>query len=98
MEILCSFVCRRTDGAGECVEGEIEAVQPPSPDIQAALTVIARRDHTRDRVPISLKGAKIPGAQLEGAHLEHADLRFTDLREAPFMEPIRKGRFYAKPT
>lgn len=96
MEILCSFVCRKTSEAGEKTGGNAEPIQPPDLDIQAALTVIARRDSTRDHAPIGLKGAKIPGAQLQGAHLQHADLRFTDLREAHLHGADLRGAFFAK--
>lgn len=44
------------------------------PDIQAALTVIGRRNGTRDRQPIDLRGANLTRADLTGATLVGADL------------------------
>lgn len=62
------------------------------PDIQAALTVIGRRNATRDRQPIDLKGANLTradltratlvGADLTGATLVDADLTGADLNYA----------------
>ena len=44
------------------------------PDIQAAMTVIARRDITRDRRRINLRSAHLPQADLPEAKLSGADL------------------------
>jgi uncharacterized protein YjbI with pentapeptide repeats len=62
------------------------------PDIQAALTVIGRRDTTHDQQPIdltdanltraNLTGARLSGARLSGADLTRADLRGADLTRA----------------
>lgn len=62
------------------------------PDIQAALTVIGRRDATNDRYPVDLQKAELYGADLRDAHLaraklfdaklEQADLRDADLFQA----------------
>jgi uncharacterized protein YjbI with pentapeptide repeats len=49
------------------------------PDIQAALTVIGRRDPSRDKQPIDLVGAFLDSANLSGANLAGADLVFADL-------------------
>lgn len=62
------------------------------PDIQAALTVIGRRDTTHDRQPINLAdtnltranlaGANLTGAVVARAHLAHAVLDRANLRGA----------------
>jgi hypothetical protein len=62
------------------------------PDVQAALTVIGRRDIKRDTLLIDLTGATLNFAdfrfailslaKLTGAHLYGADLRLADLRHA----------------
>jgi hypothetical protein len=52
------------------------------PDIQAALTVIGRRNATRDRQPIDLTGANLTRADLTGATLVGADLTGADLNYA----------------
>ncbi|WP_431881188.1 pentapeptide repeat-containing protein [Micromonospora chalcea] len=69
---------------------------PPSPpvDIQAALTVLGRRESNRDRSGdgidlshtslrgIDLNGASLRGVDLSGADLSHADLSGADLSAA----------------
>jgi uncharacterized protein YjbI with pentapeptide repeats len=49
------------------------------PDIQAALTVIGRRDPSRDQQPIDLQGAFLDSANLSGARLAGANLVIADL-------------------
>jgi hypothetical protein len=51
-------------------------------DIQVALTVIGRRDSSRDRLPIDLTGANLVGANLDGANFEYARLDLADLSHA----------------
>jgi uncharacterized protein YjbI with pentapeptide repeats len=70
MEVLSAFVRERVPG------GFIPA------DIQVALTVIGRRDSTRDRLPIDLTGASLIGANLDDADLENAKLNLADLSHA----------------
>ncbi len=57
------------------------------PDVQAAVTVLGRRDARRDIQPIRLSGADLTGADLRdadlgGADLTEATLRSADLRSA----------------
>jgi uncharacterized protein YjbI with pentapeptide repeats len=62
------------------------------PDVQAALTVVGRRDQERDIRPVDVTGASLMwanlqaahlrGAYLDGANLDGADLRGVDLRRA----------------
>jgi hypothetical protein len=69
-----------------------EHSHPAQPDVQAALTVIGRRDRDRDREPIDLTGADLArarfraadlhGAALGGADLTGADLALADLTGA----------------
>ena len=50
------------------------------PDVQAALTVVGRRDGTNDKRPIDLSGAHLAAAKLpHGAHLAAAKLAGVDL-------------------
>jgi len=51
------------------------------PDVQAAVTVLGRRDARRDVQPIHLNGADLTGADLTGANLGGADLTETTLRD-----------------
>ena len=52
------------------------------PDVQAAVTVLGRRDARRDIQPIHLNGADLTGADLTGANLGGADLTEATLRDA----------------
>ena len=52
------------------------------PDIQAAVTVIGRRDTTIDRGQINLRGTYLPNADLTGVKLAEADLTGADLTGA----------------
>lgn len=56
---------------------------PLEPDVQAALTVIGRRDPTRDNgMRVSLKGACLSNADLSSANLQNADLQGVNLYAA----------------
>jgi hypothetical protein len=56
----------------------------PKADVQAALTVLGRREHDRDdpRFPLRLSGAYLRGVSLRGGHFENARLRRVNLEEA----------------
>jgi len=86
MEVLTAFVrCRSGERWPPAVDGE-ERERSTRPDIQAAVTVVGRRDTERDSpdrcidltdavlIRADLAGAKLGGAVLTGAHLEGADL------------------------
>jgi hypothetical protein len=51
----------------------------PTVDVQAALSVIGRRDPKYDGNPVDLSFACLGSANLMGAHLENANLRWSDL-------------------
>ena len=87
MEILTAFV--RENAASQSQEEET----PETParirtDIQAALSVIARRDAQKDQPNqrIDLRYANMRGADLHKANLQQADLRGSDLCEADLRE------------
>jgi uncharacterized protein YjbI with pentapeptide repeats len=50
-----------------------------APDIQAALTVLGRRQTAPTDPPLDLRALDLPGADLRGADLRHADLSGTNL-------------------
>ena len=52
------------------------------PDVQAALTVIGRRDRQRDKWPIDLTSANLVRANLIGADLTRANLTGADMKAA----------------
>jgi uncharacterized protein YjbI with pentapeptide repeats len=56
------------------------------PDIQAAVTVIGRRDTKYDRRRINLRQVHLPGADLPGANLADADLTSVNLTSAVLSE------------
>jgi uncharacterized protein YjbI with pentapeptide repeats len=102
MEILSSFVCRKTtEEAGALPAHDKDDIDPPGDpqiprDVQAALTVIARRNPEYDQSPIDLHGARLAGAELTGASLRRADLRFTDLRRAHLHGADLEGAYFCK--
>ena len=75
-DVLAAFV-REHDPAPSVKE----LPRHPTTDIQAALTVIGRRAHSRDTRVIDLSGARIRGAKLEGANLHRVNLRGANLAE-----------------
>lgn len=88
MEVLAAFIREHSreqwplpDPDGHVPERQTR------PDVQAAITVIGRRDAGRDRDPISLAGvnltrANLSRANLNGANLVHADLTGVWLTDA----------------
>jgi hypothetical protein len=67
--------------------GRRVADQPPTPDIQAILTVIGRRipDAERDEGrPIDLRTTDLQRANLSGANLQRANLSSANLQGAKF--------------
>jgi membrane protein implicated in regulation of membrane protease activity len=62
--------------------GRLDKEQWVRPDVQAALTVVARRKQERDVRPINLSGATLTRADLTGAHLVIANLSKTRLHRA----------------
>jgi hypothetical protein len=88
MEVLTTYVrehapIRKTeeksgsDGANQSNNANRQLATPiatPSPDIQAILTVIGRRDRTFEEEKLNLAGTNLEGADLINAHLEGAIL------------------------
>jgi hypothetical protein len=83
MEVLAVFI---RDRSREQWAPAVSAVEPtertPRPDIQAALTVIGRRNPRHDHQTIDLHGAILGGADLHGANLTGARLLYTNLTGA----------------
>jgi hypothetical protein len=100
MEVLAAFVrghAPRKPGAPAAPSATPGATPPapqvsppvsPPADVQAALTILGRRDPGHDRGTyldlqrVDLRGADLRGAHLRGAYLGDADLRGADLRGA----------------
>src|SRR5215472_1951069 len=85
MEVLAAFVREHSREQRPVAEPGTESPErSPRPDVQAALTVIGRRDAPHDSRPIDLSdvdlaGADLTRADLRGAHLTRADLTGADL-------------------
>ena len=105
MEVLAAFI-REHSREQWPVPGSDDAAVPERttrPDVQAALTVIGRRDAARDRRRIDLHGADLIRANLTRANLTHANLTGailsatnladTELADARFSEamPVPEG-------
>lgn len=94
MDVLSAFVRVRSRMRHQVRDAakDTQGQQLNQPDVQAAVTVIARRDTARDGHCIDLsyanldvadlKGAKLHGAKLTGASFWSADLRGADLSDA----------------
>jgi Pentapeptide repeats (8 copies) len=74
MEVLAAFIRERSDEQWPPRPGE--QVREPSirPDVQAAVTVVGRRDAKRDIRTLDLRGAKLISAILLRANLASANL------------------------
>jgi uncharacterized protein YjbI with pentapeptide repeats len=83
MEVLAAFV--REHGRKVSRASTAPDYQPAygtRPDVQAATTVIGRRNTRRDRKPIDLNGAILAGAVLEYTDLSHALLSHVEFTDA----------------
>lgn len=88
MEVLAACVREHSaEPMHEPMAGPGESERATRPDIQAAVTVIGRRDTTHDRRPINLRRVNLPNADLpdvkfSGVDLADANLRGADLTNA----------------
>ena len=88
MEVLTAFIREHSREPGAIPEPASATIERRTrPDVQAALTVVGRRDHSQDRATINLtsadlREANLTRADLFGADLTSADLTSADLREA----------------
>jgi hypothetical protein len=80
MEVLAAFIRQHSrEQWPPPGQGRTREPHQTRPDVQAALTVIGRRDHGRDRDRIDLTNAAITWANLRHARLSQARLVGTDL-------------------
>jgi hypothetical protein len=82
MEVLAAFIREHSHEQWPVPEKNDAALpeRRTRPDVQAALTVIGRRDATRDQLPVDLKftelyGAALSGAQLDGPRIHDVHIR-----------------------
>jgi hypothetical protein len=86
MEILATFVREHSNEQWPFPHGDDNAaVRTTRPDVQAALTVIGRRNTINDQQPINLSSASLRRAVLAHANLVGADLVNADLAGADLM-------------
>jgi uncharacterized protein YjbI with pentapeptide repeats len=90
MEVLAAFIREHSREQWPSAVTDESAPDAPvrstRPDVQAALTVIGRRDPRRDRRRIDLSGANLSGASLTRADLSGANLSKADLSGAYLVE------------
>ena len=83
MEVLTAFIREHSREPWPPPHpGGFEEEQLTRPDVQAAITVVGRRNAERDIQLIDLTGANLTGANLTGANLSGADLSRADLSRA----------------
>jgi hypothetical protein len=80
MEVLAACVREHSnEPLHEPVEGQVGPEPVTRPDVQAAVTVIGRRDIAHDRRRINLRGVHLPSADLPEANFSGADLTAANL-------------------
>lgn len=83
MEVLAAFIREHSREQWPLpIPGTAAVDRVVRPDVQAAMTVIGRRNAVHDREPIDLTAAILPGVTLPGANLASVDLTTADLRDA----------------
>ena len=87
MEVLAAFIREHSHERWPPPDhpASREAVPSTRPDVQAAVTVVGRRDVQHDTLWIDLAGARLTRANLRGAYLECATLTGADLAGADLM-------------
>jgi hypothetical protein len=93
MEVITAFIREHSreqwpSSDDPASQGQARSIRP---DVQAALTVVGRRDPDRDIRWIDLRGADLTGADLGGANLAGAGLRGADLTLANLRGAIFRG-------
>lgn len=90
MEVLSAFIrehSRETETSPDNLDEDgLPRIEPMRADIQAALSVIARRNTRQDTLPIDLSSANLSLAKLSGVNLADADLRRANLTSATLDE------------
>ena len=89
MEVLTAFIREHSREQWPLSDaGRPEQERLTRPDVQAAVTVIGRRDAKRDILPIDLAGADLTRAHLTGAHLLGAVLTDAHLARAHLLGAV----------
>jgi hypothetical protein len=89
-EILSAYVRRSSRHSSIGPPGD-SSLAARLPDVQAALSVLARRPVRAGDPPLDLSGSLLSQARLDGARLAGADLRGADVRATNLMEADLAG-------
>ena len=99
MEVLTAFIREHSpeqwdpDSRTHWDPSAPDSAEPLRSDIQAAITVVGRRDSERDIQPMDLTGAYLHGANLDLANLARANLRRADLTGANLIRADLSGAY-----
>jgi hypothetical protein len=94
MAVLAAFIREHSRELWSLPEPGTKTVsrRTTRPDVQAALTVIGRRDVTHDRERLSLRRAVLVRATLRGADLTNVNLTYADLTHTNLTGAVLKDR------
>lgn len=98
IEVLSAFV--RTNAPNTTPDSSFTGLKPcparpPNADIQAALTVLGRRNTANDNgIRIDLRSSCLTGASLSGAKLDHANFELADLSNANLSDAHLSDTFF----
>jgi uncharacterized protein YjbI with pentapeptide repeats len=90
MEVLAAFIREHSREQWPPTADEAPG-RGARPDIQAAVTVIGRRNPTHDRAHVDLFAANLAGTDLDRADLTGANLRRADLTGATLIDTVLTG-------
>jgi uncharacterized protein YjbI with pentapeptide repeats len=90
-EVLVAYLHRRAPRPPKSTTGRPEELRVRAPDVQAALTVLGRRQTARGDPNLDLRALDLAGANLTGADLAGANLVGTDLAGAKLLHADLAG-------
>ncbi len=96
IEVLAAFV--REQGPPAENSAPDNPLQAPRPDVQAAITVVGRRDPRRDSEQINLVRSNLTGANLRRAGLPGATFFEADLTRIISSKPTLPAPYFTGPT
>jgi uncharacterized protein YjbI with pentapeptide repeats len=92
IEVLSAFIREHSHEQSPLAEDGADPLERETrPDVQAAVTVIGRRDRARDVRLVDLHGASLARADLADADLAGADFADTNLSEANLFRAVLTG-------
>jgi len=95
MEVLTAFIREHSwEQQHSATKNPVPPERKPRPDVQAAITVIGRRNVLRDRGQINLAGANLAGADMREADLSGATFFKSELTNARFFRAKLAGALF----